>query len=390
MSYDLVKSSHHKYKAHNDKPTFVTGDGFRKPAHQEHIVPKMHKPKPIAVTVPDETLLSAGGTLTATIESGNIQQVAHIELELQCENTDASNTVTPTLASFMCERIEIFANSGGKKLQTLYDVPMFGYLANYTTEQLTMLANLNNTSTSFGATALGTSALKNYWVPLPLNVLQGLNLASIKGDILIKFFFREAVESGSGDIVVNAANLHIWEIAGPAVPEPYQKFETNFLEWEPQEFGTQTITASTASNFKLNSLTGTCVAMIVAIRSSVTTANIHTFAALGTAAADGTIQLKEGTKPIFDSPISWVAQRYIENGHIFNSTFFNTIPLTYIQFADQKVFLNGAVDGYLQMDGDITVSITPGSAFTTGSYDVVVYACMLKHLRIKNGVLEAL
>jgi hypothetical protein len=102
-----------------------------------------------------------------------------------------------------------------------------------------------------------------------------------------------------------------------------------------------TLTAGASSTFKLDSIQGTAAAIMFGRRASTAEAAsaLLTYSALGTMAADATIQLKCNTDNIFNAPVRLSTVRYIENMSNFpSSPFFATVPLNMLCFSEPTVF----------------------------------------------------
>ena len=115
-----------------------------------------------------------------------------------------------------------------------------------------------------------------------------------------------------------------------------------------------------------------------------------TYSALRTLGADGLIQLKHNAQDnIYNAPLQASVLHYIDNCSNFPvSNFFAQIPLNMILFASPEVFQTGFVDGFLAMNNDITIEITPGSRFTTGTYDLDIWCCMINRAQLDGQKLS--
>lgn len=251
----------------------------------------------------------SGQQVDFRIRPGDVQLVRDIALSLKLSNSDGSNTVTPVNSAFWWTQIEIWANGGDTKLQTLYpESSLFLFGSMYSTEQQTRLAQLANFTTAAyaGETAIGTSASATYVLPIPGNLFPQIGIygPALTGDLIVRVFLRNGiVKAGTGTIVLTSMNLLVEHQLIPESDkmELLKEYassvqEMNFLD-TLQLVKSATYTASTSVSEQLTPFLGLCPYMLVCFRSSTAVASgvIYAFASIGSANTGAAIEIQSST-----------------------------------------------------------------------------------------------
>ena len=376
---------------------------YNRPAHQSITVSGIHRPKVILFDKFTASALATGGTASLILTRESLGQIRHLEVEYVVNNTSSSNTVTLLPTSVWAD-VDIYSNGGQEVIQHSHDVPYWAFNCNYSSEQMSSQSMITNTNatTYLAGTALGVSSTSTYYQHLPNNFLEfcGVVPQLLNGNFKFDFKFHKNSCVAAGTEVPNimSMNLILWDIdlsdfALTRQKQIYQNYQANFTEWIPARLGNVTLTAGAASTFKLDSIQGTAAAIMFGPRASTAEAAsaLLTYTALGTMAADATVQLKHNTDTIFNAPIKLNTLRYIENASNFSSSpFFATIQINMLCLSDPTVFQTGFVDGFLTLDNDILVEITPGSGFATGSYDLDIWVALVRRVQIDGGKVKLL
>lgn len=357
-------------------------------------------------TPPSTILVSPGNTnFRFDIPPGTVREVQYFNIRWNVSETGGVNPVNITLTHFWLQRIEMYADD--KLFYTAYDVPRF-FMSSiiYDTEHATNIGaywNLNQANFTPAGT-LAASATKDFVTPIINDPLSHnhINLQYIKQHIYIQCYPQAVVESSTsqGTLSLNNVYLHVGDIYEPLVPESdqamrklYSSYECHFVEAINLALPGQTLTASTKFNKQLANVNGSIVNLLIVVRSNTgavlsSSNNYRTATALGSQNAQGTIQLYNNNDPIYTSPIP--SEQVIRSWwmpHECASLFPSQIPYYSFFFAGLEVFRNGdASQGFLPCPGgQIYVELTPGSAFSTGTYQVDFYMFMLRRLMIDDG-----
>ena len=379
-----------------DQQKISNSRGSSRPAHQYASVARIQRLTYINPTNSvSSSLLTNGGELSFRLERNSVGRIINMHCEIECEEVIDSNSVTLCPTMFMCSKIEIYGDNGSTLLTTLRDVAMYFRVNSFlTTEQQTLLTTLLNSNTAYAPTAISANTRQTYTLQFPDNPLDGINMKAVANDLQIKMTFRACVESGTGTLSTNSVRLAIHDEDSPGIDDLdrklYQNYQKVYGEWHVESAVNQTLTASVATKFKIQSITGVAVAILVSIRAATGTAlQSRTFSQLGNEASPGLIQIyHNGTSPLYNAPVKDLVFRKYESAAIFPSAFFHTVPLLYIGFGDNDFYHDGSIHGFLPLDGRMQIELTTGSAFSSGSYTVDFYVCTAKCLSIKNGKLS--
>jgi len=367
----------------------------------------VHKNSLFDVVIPPVTSAATNSlTATSTIVDFHIQPSDYIlkqlTLQVSVSNGSSTDTVTPTVAPFFIQRVEIRVNGGSDLIQTIYGPALFllnGIVMN--NGQIASLSNVLNMNTSFaGPNALAISGTATYYIPiigcfwesgslgLPLNALTGL--------INVRFFFQNSVESGSGTLNVTSMQLHqqMLDIPSSDKSEIFKLFRNNPAEWDYldqiQQDYTQTFTSSQENrNMRFTSWSGMDVAFAIAgLRSNpntVTSGEWRTFSSIG-AGATYVIYDANGVDITGGSKLNYHMERYVETAQEINSAMFTYLPLIPLFFSNPISSLAGIKVGGLEFTGNESIGITPDSSWTTATYTLTVWGFVWRTVRLQNGV----
>ena len=347
------------------------------------------------------TIFSTGGTLEFRFSAAPLDDVDDLRLKLVVTNSDASNSVTLLPAPLLIDRVQIFGQGGAVQLGTDYPGEML-YLqkAIFTTqEQWNAEAQLINASTTHGAgTAIAASGTQNLYINIPGFWAQcNIFWPAVEQDFILKVKFRSGaflVTAGTGTPVLSSASLlfEVNQLSNRMRDDKARdlkngRFKSRITYIIPQSYSNQTVTASQKLSLKLDGVNGIIDYLVAVIRAPPTSgAQIGTFVSLG----NGTVEITDanGANVIGGSPVDYSILRYsMPQALGLNTSAFNDLPI--IMYSHSKspkdTYDNAELKGFAGYDGKNYFNITPGSTFSTGTYNIDIYAVAHGWLEINAG-----
>jgi hypothetical protein len=350
------------------------------------------------------TMLANGGSVDIQIVPCDML-VKDVTIEIQCHNSDGTNTVTPCPAPLMIQRIEWYANGGSDLVQTQYgETIWFNQGMLFTNEALQSEAAVQNFSTAFGAgTAIAANGAARYWIPLVSCWLvqdSGMWLGNLKANLICRIFFRPSVESGTGVLALDKVFIHFGtkELASDTKAEIREQYANNNVERRILDSinmpVTQTFTASTPYTIILSSFSNVLVPFWLAcFRSSISNASagLRTFANIGDF-APYTLQNGQGQDLTGGSGFTYKERRHSDFPKRSPGTLLFNLPLVPMVHCENVLEpLQGRVDGAFPYTSNEKFVFTPDANWSSGSYTLDFYGYVFRHVHLNsNGRIEVL
>ena len=212
-----------------------------------------------------------------------------------------------------------------------------------------------------------------------------------------------AASSNSGVLTLNSLQLRVVARRNPVL-EPeilsiYNSHTTLLTFTYPHIFSkTMTLTAAQNNDILLSSLIGHCAMMALMIRqpNSTNASNGQTtFTALSgtdTQETTGYIDLLDNTKQTLLGsgavPGKW--SRCELFGLHQGGTLSSYQPIYWLVWADHPISqrVSGVMNGYITLNSEQYLRITPSSTFTSGQYTITILAYMFSALSQVKGILQ--
>ena len=357
--------------------------------------------RPVPVFIPPVTFsagtMSNQTPITFRINPGLCGHIEKVYLMLQFRNTDASNVVLPTLIPFCIDHIDYFfnGNEGAPWLtqQSLDLYQQFEWIDPNTTSALFAHNALNMSGTTYDTpSTIGVSTTANYILPLLTSCFNHTNPHTINRDMVMNLYMRNnPVESGSGTLIINNAWLYMITTESPARSVAMKELSLApiyrpFIRPVYQETAI-TLTAGVYTDIQLQLIGRTAVLAFV-IRSAPTTVaggEIYNFEFLsGAGSSGGNLEITDGTIDVLNAEGTTIlasgSLRPFQAGTFFG--LYNTSPLScvkpnyFIPFCDDPIgaVLQGKDSGNYNFQAKERLRLTPGTAFTSGTYTVSIIA----------------
>lgn len=323
-------------------------------------------------------------------------------LQLVCSETGGSNTVTPVVAPFLLDRIEIGVNGQPNPVQIIYAEHLYAkwqFLYSEQQNQLFAGNSLNMTTSAYaGESAIAAGGSATYLIPVTISLLDKFNPDVIKNDIIINVYPRaNPVSAGTGTLQLTSIQWQFQSnentIQDAALGNLYSKLPalidyTNII----QLTYTGTFTAASQVEIPLQGVSGLSPAMFFVIRASKAAASsaIRTFTALGgTVESSGFIDVVNGAKNTLlgSGAISPQLVRYQLPALFTHGDMSSKVPIYWLYFNDNAAasIIHGKINGGVQLTGREFLRLTPGTGFSTGTYTVDMYFYVNASLSLSGG-----
>lgn len=326
-------------------------------------------------------------------------------LELVCSETGGSNTVTPVVAPFLIDRIEIGLNSQTNPFQVIPAEHLYTKWQFYYTEQQNQLFagnSLNMTTAAYAAeTAIAAGGSATYVIPLSMTLFDKINPDVLKSDLIITVFPRASpISAGTGTLQLTNIRFRFHALENPlsdvTVSSLYAKFPSiiDYMNIVNVPF-TAALSANTQIEIPLQGINGLCPAFFFVIRASKAAASsaIRTFTALGgTVETTGAIDFVNGNKVslLGSGALSPSLIRYqLPALHTFGDQS-SKLPVYWMYLNNSPVnsILTGKINGGVILTGREFLRLTPGTGFTSATYTVDIYFYIHSTLSLQNGVFK--
>jgi hypothetical protein len=310
--------------------------------------------------------------------------ITDAHLQIVCSETGGANSVTPVVAPFLINRIEIGLDGSPVTNQTIYPEWLYAkYQFFYSEEVASALAfNAQNmTATAFaGESAIPAGTSATYLLPLTNCLITSIDPSTIRSDVIITIYpATNPVSAGTGTLQLTSMQLLLDSEQNPAVEAATRSllrsnpFVHDYINFVPQTW-TGTLTAGVQSEISISGVNQLAAAVLITVRASksFTGSAIRTFADLGN---DALINLTDQNKvSILGSGA--LQSRYLRGQQLLKThgTMATVVPLYWILHSDiQEALATGRIAGFYNYNGYQYLQITPGSAFSSGTFTVDMY-----------------
>ena len=326
--------------------------------------------------------------ITFRLAPNSCSQIDNAYLELTCIESGGLASVTPVVAPFLIDRIDVGLNGTVNPLQSL--PAEWLYLMNQfiTAEEVASFLALNSqnmTATAYaGESAIAASGTAVYLIPLLGSLFTLLNPQTYNADVIIQVYPRAApVSAGTGTLQLSNARLRIHTRKDDLVDNYSARLHgmydrlisyTNFFITTHS----QTLTAGTQTEIALQGVQSTVGAMCVMLRASksVTASAIRVFSALGgTSEFNGAIDLVDYSKiTLMGSGAVSPQLTRLSTAWTTRGDFSSKVAVYWLIFSEDpsSTAVRGKHTGAVAMDGRQFLRLTPGTGFTSQTYIVDV------------------
>lgn len=352
----------------------------------------------VFTVTPSATQLAQAGVLEFTIPEGSLGTVQDAALCLSIANNHSTSTITLAPAPFWINRVEFYAQSGNRLVQSITGLQLFLNLLQFTQEQLTVHARTLNMTAAFGAADAIAEDGGTYDAIIPLlgafYEQTRPYMASWQGYHTVRVYLNnqiveDASDSGTiADISLTAASIRycvedmskaetsIRQAAGKVMPRVYR-----FMNWKTVTEANKALAASTEYTVNLGSFSGLIPFIFFVIRATpVIGDTLRTFSdkILKFAIYDSANnQLMGG------SDIDFRYARFNISTHYFPSQGFAVLPIGFWAHATdlRRAILSGQNTGFQTFDTNNTLKFTT-TDITPGNFDVTVLAPVYSLIRV--------
>ena len=333
----------------------------------------------------------------------------YAQIELDFKNTDGVNSVTLAPAPYLLNptgnALSVSFNSSGAPIWNLPIDALYYQYAHMSPANITNALAFNQanmTATAFASpTAIPANGTAHYCIPIPMACFIGMNANVQQGDIILTINWNQsgAVVAGTGTAQLTAVNLLVTTHKNPRVdPIRNQLIDSsvyikNTVQWTPLS-SVQTLTASQSNSIPLSGLTPQVAGMmLILIRSSKAGAGMYNFSSLSNTSGQGEwntqIDLKNpsGQSVLGQGPITGAAARSTLPLLESVGTMTTVVPMYPIYFSarpGQFIANADTSNGCIQLGQNMTLYLTPGPAFVTGTYTIDVLVLSQARLRQIN------
>jgi len=346
-------------------------------------------------------LFEGAARYTGRIESGafhraNAGGIIRIEVTMA-----TAKACAPVWAWF--DRITFRSSGGSSHVTTAYSDSLAMMLNEYSDEQLASILPLANATATWGQTAdLGVGS-HVFFLPLSKSFMEGMYFDDLAGDVLVDLFpmpggaISSAGGGPAGTVVCNSISflalsdcvsakdaaatkaLHGGNIMSHIFLEP-TRIETNSVQ----------LTAGQERKFELDNVTGNVAFLQVCVRpAGATNENNDHFNYVTLANPQIDLKTAAGRSAFGEGvPVDDALVRDLIWARQVGNNFLAQNACVVIPCCDSiRAALSGVRSGgSRQYRGDReTISIVPGAAFSSGTYQVTVYAYVFKSLHKHNG-----
>lgn len=373
---------------------------------------------PESLQLPLTYPINAGTIVSFKIDPKQFKQIDSLFINLSLTNSHAVGagvSITPAPAMYFFTMIAVSFN-GEQNNDLIYSPDeLFCNLQYINSEQeKNMFAfqklglNVSDYKSGYpldNATVTSSTVLQ---LPLILPPLLKLNPSTIKSPFYIRLYLDAspitATGTGGGTLQLTNMTMTVVSETNPILNQiitaEYNKFPfySAYCSATVVPFLSSTLNAGTASTFTLNTTTGTVALMAIMIRPSshanANNGNVSFYSLSGTDATltSGKIDLTDSTG------ISILGGGAITEQHARSAVMLThggyqlsvLQPVMWIVFADKPgvEIYQGEMDGYYKFIGTEKLVLTPGSSFTSGTYDVSVAIYYYGAITQDNGVIR--
>jgi len=349
--------------------------------------------------VPRNLFRNNGTKFSATLEQKSFLKMLSATIRIQTTHDAAGEILTVCPLTYWFNRIEFRCSDGSKHLNIVYDDNL--HFAMCTSENNVYQSNKQLIGT---LGVLYQRTLKDsdtHYLPLLGSWFENTDLwfRSIEGDIVVDFYPRSNLHIGASDVAINVESMD-FVIQTEELSEQDMHIQTrfhhqfaaehNFLDIIPVNFYGFKLQGGVTSKFELDAVNGDVAFLVMYVRDQSPYSPAQSVALGDRTRVD---VLSPGSKSLLGSG-EGIELEYIRNRvlptHIHNDFFINHPQITVIPFCSsvsKSIF--GMKTGSMYFDGSrYYLSVTPQDIFTTGVYDVVIYAYKFATLLNNKGRLS--
>ena len=349
--------------------------------------------------VPKNLFRNAGAKFSATLEQKSFTKMLSATIRIQTTHDAAGEILTVCPLTYWFNRIEFRCSDGSKHLNIVYDDNL--HFAMCTSENNVYQSTKQLIGTTGVLYQMSLRDSDTHYLPLLGSWFENADLwfRNIEGDIVVNFYPRSNLHVGASEGAINVESME-FVIQTEELSEQDMHIQTrfhnqfaaehNFLDIIPVNFYGFKLQAGVTSKFELDAVNGD-VAFLVMYVNAQSPYSPAQHILLG----DGTRVdvLSPGSKSLLGSgtgiELEYLRSRVLAT-HIHNDFFLNHPQITVIPFCSsvsKSIF--GVKSGSMYFDGSrYYLSVTPQDIFTTGVYDVVIYAYKFSTLLNNKGRLS--
>lgn len=353
-----------------------------------------------------QNIFTNGAKFSATLEQKAFYKLESLSLKVNLRITGTPGaTVRLTMPTYFFDRVEFRAQNGAKHLNILYNDNMHFALAaldpvvfEHAARAMGITITNNTLDTAPGVTLDGSgNGDLELFIPFLGSWVDTGDLwwKGIDGDLVIDFYPNTNIRGvqtdtygitcQSMDFVIQTEALEDTDVQVQEKFHSSVASETRFLDVTPINFFNENITQSATKRFELDALNGDVAFLVVYIRALNGDASSNHRTQLRSIGATGRVDILDpGSKSILGSGngISLNYLKHVILPHHFPNRFLDNHEILVIPFGgNSREAFGGALDGCMSFDGSrYYLSITPDASFTTGNYNVTIYAYGYKTL----------
>jgi len=348
---------------------------------------------------PKNLFRNSGTKFSATLEQKSFVKMLSATIRIQTSHDIAGEVVTVCPLTYWFNRIEFRCSDGSKHLNIVYDDNL--HFALCTSENNVY----QSTKQLIGTTAVLTQMYLNdsdtHYLPLLGSWFENADMwfRNIEGDIVVDFYPRSNLHIGSNngsisvesmDFVIQTEELSEQDMHIQTRFHNQFASEHNFLDIIPVNFYGFKLQGGVTSKFELDAVNGDVAFLVMYVKNQSLASPVQ-FMELGNRTRIDV--LSPGSKSLLGSgtglELEYLRNRVLPT-HIHNDFFLNHPQITVIPFCSsvsKSIF--GVKSGSMYFDGSrYYLSVTPQDSFTTGEYDVVIYAYKFATLLNNKGHLS--
>jgi hypothetical protein len=319
-------------------------------------------------------------------------------LEIDVSET-ASQPITPTIAPYLINFIQIMGQSGNPELQRIYNDDIIENMSLLTFSQFQNMCNMMNMNTAFANPQGLNNSSAVYMIPIfGFFMYCDLLLSAMRGQYPLTFRINwqptTALEVTTGTSSVTGITLHCLfdQLLESDRKDLYDRFNDPTKPYELPLLTTinqpinQTFTAGTQYNLLMSSAVGQMNSIYAIMRASKTGSGYRTWTNIinGT-----TIQILDGSglPVICPVPLRYDITRFMVAPLLYTGELFTALPSINWNFDSNPInsILRGMRNGVELASGFHKFNLNLNASFPTGTFTLDLYYRIWQHFEIKEG-----